>query len=100
MVLLLSVASVENFLWYFLDRGPASLSLNLFMDPVTHLGYQIGTFSVDNSYFPNILNGVQWQVVGYLDKQLDLVSVYKEDNLDEEDGFVGLHELSHMAFVS
>ena len=63
------------------------------MDPVTRLGYLIGTFSVDNSYFPILPNGVQWQVVGYLDKQLDLVSVYKEDNLDGEDGFVGVHEL-------
>ena len=52
MVLLSSVASVESFLWFFLDRGLASLSLALSMDPVTHLGYLIGTFSVDNSYFP------------------------------------------------
>ena len=93
MVLLSSVASVESFLWYFLDRGLASLSLALFMDPVTRLGYLIGTFSVDNFYFPNIPNAVQWQVVGYLDKQLDLVSVYKEDNLDGEDGFVGVQEI-------
>ena len=70
------------------------------MDPVTHLRYLIGTFSVDNSYFPHIPSGVQWQVVGYLDKQLDLVSVYKEDNLDGENGFVGVQELYDSYFRS
>ena len=93
MVLLSSVASVESFFWYFIDRGLASLSVQLFMDPVTCLGYLIGTFSVDSFYFSHIPSGVQWQVVGNLDKQLDLVSVYKEDNLDREDGFVGVQEL-------
>ena len=93
MLLLSSIASVESFLWYFLDRGLASLFVVFFMDPVTCLGYLIGTFSVDSFYFSHIPSGVQWQVVGNLDKQLDLVSIYKEDNLGREDGFVVVQEL-------